>query len=360
MGEFAYFEFAVQIPAYDQFVPTGSPVGGSRDEAKPLPPSMVVQPKLSVRPRAYNRYYAEISIEMQGHLGRTISKALPFLLLPLDTSSQALPSAPWLAPGWSKTEQPPLAPAEWAKYRPSEVWDLFEREEHKVTGFLKGWLKRKDSHQEQQPKVEVRVMLSVPPVQSWPRNQPIPFHLIATASCPSSGSTAAPEAIDIDDLVVNFQLFQKIRVVAKGFYEDYDTVRHSSPVAQEKANDGKDGTTNGKYRGGDFSVEAPDKWATEWRRSKEGDAWVSDKVIVGSLKVGMLPSFVNGGLSIKYGLKLELLMLSTLSRQTFSLVQPVISSGLRGGLPAYDEEGDGGLVPPAYWDSEDLVGGKNE
>ncbi|KAJ9114041.1 hypothetical protein QFC22_005861 [Naganishia vaughanmartiniae] len=360
MGDFAYFEFAVQIPAYDQFVPAGSSVGGVRDETKPLPPSMVVQPKLSVRPRAYNRYYAEITIEVQGQLGRTLSKTLPFLLLPLDNTSQPLPSAPWLAPGWNKPQQPPLAPAEWAKYRPSEVWDLFGKEEHKVSGFLRGWLKRKDSQQEQQPKVEVRVVLSVPPVQSWPRNQPIPFHLLATASCPCPSTTPAPATIDLSDLVVNFQLFQKIRAVAKGFYEDYDTVRHSSPVAQEKANEGNDGNVNGKFQSRDFSVDAPDKWATEWKRSKEGDAWVSDKVIVGSFKVGMLPSFVNGGLSIKYGLKLELLMLSTLSRQTFSLVQPVISSGLGGGLPAYDEEGDGALVPPAYWDSENLVGGKSE
>lgn len=63
MGEFAYFNFAVEIPAYDQFVPAGLPVavGGNRDEAdanarKPLPPSMVVQPKLAVRPRAYSEH----------------------------------------------------------------------------------------------------------------------------------------------------------------------------------------------------------------------------------------------------------------------------------------------------------------
>jgi hypothetical protein len=50
----------------------------------------------------------------------------------------------------------------------------------------------------------------------------------------------------------------------------------------------------------------------------------------------------------KYGLKLELLSLSPISNQVFSLLQPVISSGLRGGLPAYEEAE--GLVPPAYWD----------
>ncbi|KAJ9117411.1 hypothetical protein QFC24_006507 [Naganishia onofrii] len=325
-------------------------------------------------------------------------RTLPFLLLPLDpTPPEPFPSAPWLSPEWSKADpdQPaPRAPAGWTKYRPNEVWDLRSgEEEHKPAsgGWLRGWLSRKDRNlEEQQPKVEVRVVLAVPPIQSWPRNQPIPFHLTATAtaSSPYSSTTSTsappptpPTDIDLSDLVPNFQLFQKIRVVAKGSYEDYDTVRQSSAVAPEKGqdnvgNDGDDENGNGlvsgsaKYRGGDFSVHAPDQWATEWRRSEGGggdaNAWVSEKVVVGSFKVGMLPSFVNGGLSIKYGLKLELLLLSTLSKQTFSLVQPVISSGLhRGGLPAYDdnEEGerdDGGLVPPAYWDIEDLGGGKNE
>lgn len=169
------------------------------------------------------------------------------------------------------------------------------------------------------------MQLAVPPIQSWPRNQPIPFHLTATAtaSSPYSSTTSTsappptpPTDIDLSDLVLNFQLFQKIRVVAKGSYEDYDTVRQSSAVAPEKGqdkgqenvgNDGDDGnglvSGSAKYRGGDFSVHAPDQWATEWRRSEGGggdaNAWVSEKVVVGSFKVGMLPSFVNGGLSIK-------------------------------------------------------------
>jgi hypothetical protein len=169
------------------------------------------------------------------------------------------------------------------------------------------------------------MQLAVPPIQSWPRNQPIPFHLTATATAtatafsPSNSAPAPPPTdIDLSDLVLNFQLFQKIRVVAKGSYEDYDTVRQSSAVAPEKGqengqenggNDGDHGNGNGlvsgsaKYRGGDFSVHAPDQWATEWRRSESGggdaNAWVSEKVVVGSFKVGMLPSFVNGGLSIK-------------------------------------------------------------
>jgi hypothetical protein len=37
------------------------------------------------------------------------------------------------------------------------------------------------------------------------------------------------------------------------------------------------------------------------------------------------------------------------TRQIFSLLQPIVSSGIRDGLPAYDN-GEA-LVPPAYFDA---------
>lgn len=79
MGEFAYFEFSVPIPAYDQFVPAGPRSGagagaaGGRDEGKPLPPSMVVQPKLAVRPRAYS----EVDIVRRPVVPRTECDVVP-------------------------------------------------------------------------------------------------------------------------------------------------------------------------------------------------------------------------------------------------------------------------------------------
>lgn len=150
-------------------------------------------------------------------------------------------------------------------------------------------------------------------------------------------------------------------MVAKGMYEDHDAVRHSAE------DDGVRRGREGKHAREEFAVDVVGDWTEPFVQSKGSEGFEGRRVVVGSFKVGMLPSFVNGGLSIKvsdprcsaslltsffqYGLKLELLMLSTFTSQVFSLVQPVISSGLLGGLPAYDQGET--LVPPAYWDVED-------
>lgn len=56
LGEYAYYDFSIRIPEYDQYVPAGS-AEGARAERKPLPPSLVVQPqfpKTSLQPIAYS------------------------------------------------------------------------------------------------------------------------------------------------------------------------------------------------------------------------------------------------------------------------------------------------------------------
>ncbi|KAJ9108176.1 hypothetical protein QFC20_003538 [Naganishia adeliensis] len=326
MGDWAYYNFSVRIPDSDRYVPAGSTEGAG--DGKPLPPSLVVQPgnaKHSLQPVAYNRYYVRVCVESQGHLGRTTSQTLPFLLLPLGTNPP-VPAAPWTD---ASAERSPHAPAEWTRYRPKEVWKIGNGEKASG-GFLKGLLKRKEG--EDKGKTEVRVVLSVPGVPTWPRNQPIPFHLRITTT---------NTTFDLSAIAINFQLFQKIRVVAKGMFEDHDAVRHSSEV--EEVRKGREG----KHAREEFEVEVMRDWVglPEKNEALEGEI---TRVVEGTFRVGMMPSFVNGGLSCKYGLKLELLSLSRISSQVFSLLQPVISSGLRGGLPAYEEAE--GLVPPAYWD----------
>ncbi|GHJ89552.1 hypothetical protein NliqN6_5954 [Naganishia liquefaciens] len=125
-------------------------------------------------------------------------------------------------------------------------------------------------------------------------------------------------------------------------FEDHDDVRHSSEV--EEVRKGREG----KHVREEFEVEVVRDWVgvPEKHEALEGEI---TGVVEGTFRVGMMPSFVNGGSSCKYGPKLELLSsLSPVSNQVFSLLQPVISSGLRGALPAF-KEGEG-LVPPAYWD----------
>ncbi|KAI5448943.1 hypothetical protein NCC49_005738, partial [Naganishia albida] len=222
-GDYAYYNFAVRIPDSDQFVPAGST---EVVEGKPLPPSLVVHPgkaKTALEPVAYNRYYVRVCIESQGQLARTYSRSLPFILLPLDTGSP-VPAVSW---GDTKEGERMLhAPSEWTRYRPKEIWKIGTGEKASG-GFLKGLLKRRESDG---PTVEVRVALSVPELRSWPRNQAIPFHLRITTT--NTG-------FDLSTIAINFQLFQKIRVVAKGMFEDHDTVRHSSEAEGRKGRDGK-------------------------------------------------------------------------------------------------------------------------
>lgn len=56
LGEFAYFDFAVHIPDHDQFVPAGTSERSEDAEPKPLPPSMLVQPPMSLKPIGYSTY----------------------------------------------------------------------------------------------------------------------------------------------------------------------------------------------------------------------------------------------------------------------------------------------------------------
>jgi hypothetical protein len=128
-----------------------------------------------------------------------------------------------------------------------------------------------------------RVQLSVPDLRSWPRNQAIPFHLRITTT---------NTAFDLSTIAINFQLFQKIRVVAKGMFEDHDTVRHSSEV--EEVRKGRDG----KHKREEFAVDVAGDWvaSSEKNGALEGEV---TRVVMGTFKVGMLPSFVNGGLSCK-------------------------------------------------------------
>ncbi|KAJ9105838.1 hypothetical protein QFC19_003408 [Naganishia cerealis] len=176
------------------------------------------------------------------------------------------------------------------------------------------------------------------------QNEDIPFHFTITAASKTQPDYNSPDALDISSVAVNFRLWQNIRIVAKGFVEDQPTVRYSSATAN---------AVDGKQVEKDFSAQVRATWSSKWVYMKESDLWESTKTMVGCFRVGMLPSFVNGGLSTKYGLKAELSLPNTKSKQAFSLMQPAISSGFRRDvLPVYDEEDT--IVPPAYWEIEVL------
>jgi hypothetical protein len=124
--------------------------------------------------------------------------------------------------------------------------------------------------------------LSVPGVPSWP-SQPIPFHLRITITNTS---------FDLTAIAINFQLFQKVRVVAKGMFEDHDAVRHSSEV--EEVRKGR----VGRHAREEFMVEVVRDWVgvPEKKEALKGEI---TRVVEGTFRVGMLPSFVNGRLSCK-------------------------------------------------------------
>jgi hypothetical protein len=124
----------------------------------------------------------------------------------------------------------------------------------------------------------------MPNLASWPRNSSIPFHLTLTGSSPSDN-------LDLGSLALNFQLLQRIRVVAKGMIEDHHTIRHSSE--DEAIAKGRDG----RHAKGDFAVLITGDWLEPSIASNEGCE--AQRIITGELQVGMLPSFINGGLSIR-------------------------------------------------------------
>lgn len=80
--------------------------------------------------------------------------------------------------------------------------------------------------------------------------------------------------------------------MAKGMFEDHDTVRHSSEV--EEVRKGRDG----KHKREEFAVDVAGDWvaSSEKNGALEGEV---TRVVMGTFRVGMLPSFVNGGLSCK-------------------------------------------------------------
>ena len=81
-----------------------------------------------------------------------------------------------------------------------------------------------------------------------------------------------------------------IRVVAKGETEDHGTIRHSSTTWNG---------VDGKHVEKDFSAGERAAWTLDWAYNKELGLWESTRIIVGCFEVAMLPSFINGGLSVK-------------------------------------------------------------
>ena len=75
-------------------------------------------------------------------------------------------------------------------------------------------------------------------------------------------------------------------------FEDHDAVRHSSEV--EELRKGREG----KHAREEFEVEVVKDWVgvPEKNEASEGE---TTRVVEGTFRVGMMPSFVNGGLSCK-------------------------------------------------------------
>jgi hypothetical protein len=128
----------------------------------------------------------------------------------------------------------------------------------------------------------------VPDLSSWSRNRGIPFHLTLAAT------STSPTDLDLRELAVNFQLFQRIRVVANGFFEDHHAIRHSSE--DEAITKGGDG----KHIKDDFAVTIAGDWSLPATTSSTG--YEAKRIIAGEFRIGMMPSFVNGGLSIRVSL----------------------------------------------------------
>lgn len=195
----------------------------------------------------------------------------------------------------------PALPASWNKYRPNEVLSIGKEEKTSSSGFLKGLLKRKEAAGSAQGKTEVKVtvsrrffneasppnlaQLAVPGLSSWSRNRAIPFHLTLTGTSPASND------LDLRSLAVNFQLFQRIRVVANGLFEDHHAIRHSSE--DEAVTQGSDG----KHVKDDFAVTIAGDWVVPSVTSSTGCE--AKRIITGDFRIGMPPSFINGGLSIR-------------------------------------------------------------
>ncbi|KAJ9116269.1 hypothetical protein QFC24_006786 [Naganishia onofrii] len=301
LGDFAYFSFGMSIPEYDMYGCDAEQASSADAVHKPLPPSLMILAGSLGRPAAYT---------------------------------------PWSSMSWSSPQQAPAPPSNWATYRPTEIWKRSEAGMVATsTGFLKSLLKRKEDG----PSQEIKVALCVPHVPSWPKDAQIPFHFTITATSTAQPDPNLPNTLNLSSVAVDFQLRQMIRVVAKGETEDHGTIRHSSTTWNG---------VDGKHVEKDFSAGERAAWTLDWAYNKELGLWESTRIIVGCFEVAMLPSFINGGLSVKYGLKVELSQPTTKSRQTFSLLQPVISSGFRNGLPVYDEGET--IVPPAYWETDAL------
>ena len=125
----------------------------------------------------------------------------------------------------------------------------------------------------------------MPNLSSWSRNRSIPFHLTLF------GTSSSPNDLDLGSLAINFELFQRIRVVAKGMIDDHHAVRHSSED-QAITRD-----SDGKHVKGDFVVTISGDWFEPPAMSSDG--YEAKRIITGHMRVGMMPSFVNGGLSIR-------------------------------------------------------------